>query len=125
MRAEIIFIGSELLRGKENTDVAYLGGKLDALGVKSEFFTVADIEKEIIEILEFAFFRGDFGQYFTPRPIVKFIVDVLPIDNESLVMDTSCGSGGFLLHALDKVRKQADVYYPDEKEDLSCFAWCQ
>jgi len=30
------------------------------------------------------------------------------------VLDTSCGSGGFLLHALDKVRKQADEYYPDE-----------
>ena len=59
-----------------------------------------------------SFFRGDFGQYFTPRPIVKFIVDVLPITNESLVLDTSCGSGGFLLHALDKVRRQAGEYYP-------------
>lgn len=59
-----------------------------------------------------SFFRGDFGQYFTPRPIVKFIVDALPITNESLVLDTSCGSGGFLLHALDKVRRQAGEYYP-------------
>lgn len=59
-----------------------------------------------------SFFRGPFGQYFTPRPIVKFIVDVLPITNESLVLDTSCGSGGFLLHALDKVRRQAGEYYP-------------
>lgn len=56
-----------------------------------------------------SFFRGDFGQYFTPREVVDFIVKVLPIDNESLVLDTSCGSGGFLLYALDKVRKQADA----------------
>ena len=55
------------------------------------------------------FFRGEFGQYFTPRNIVKFIVDALPITNESVVIDTSCGSGGFLLHALDKVRRQADA----------------
>jgi type I restriction-modification system DNA methylase subunit len=61
-----------------------------------------------------SFFRGDFGQYFTPRPIVDFVVNVLPITNRSLVLDTSCGSGGFLLHALDKVRKQADVLYPNE-----------
>jgi len=54
------------------------------------------------------FFRGEFGQYFTPRKIVQFIVDTLPITNESKVLDSSCGSGGFLLHALDKVRKQAD-----------------
>jgi len=60
------------------------------------------------------FFRGPFGQFFTPRPIVKFIVDILPINHNSLVLDTSCGSGGFLLHALDKVRKQAGDYYPDE-----------
>lgn len=53
-------------------------------------------------------FRGEFGQYFTPREIVKFIVDVLPITNEDRVLDTSCGSGGFLLYALDKIRKQAD-----------------
>lgn len=55
-----------------------------------------------------SFFRGDFGQYFTPREVVDFIVKVLPINNESLVLDTSCGSGGFLLYALDKVRKEAD-----------------
>ena len=53
-------------------------------------------------------FRGEFGQYFTPRPIVKFIVDVLPITHKDKVLDTSCGSGGFLLYALDKIRKQAD-----------------
>ena len=54
-----------------------------------------------------SYFRGEFGQYFTPRNIVKFIVDVLPITNEDRVLDTSCGSGGFLLYALDKIRKQA------------------
>ena len=58
-----------------------------------------------------SYFRGDFGQYFTPRPIVKFIVNSLPITNESKVLDTSCGSGGFLLYALDKVRDQAGEYY--------------
>ncbi|RCR66403.1 restriction endonuclease subunit M [Larkinella punicea] len=55
-----------------------------------------------------SFFRGDFGQYFTPREVVDFIVKVLPIRNESRVLDTSCGSGGFLLYALDKVRAQAN-----------------
>lgn len=31
-------------------------------------------------------------------------------------MDTSCGSGGFLLYALDKVRKQASDIYPDYRK---------
>lgn len=62
-------------------------------------------------------FRGDFGQFFTPRAIVKFIVDTLPIDNNSLVLDTSCGSGGFLLYALDKIRSKANEYCPNYKTD--------
>jgi type I restriction enzyme M protein len=50
--------------------------------------------------------------------VVKFAVDVLPITHESKVLDTSCGSGGFLLYCLDKVRKQADKNYPDYKTDM-------
>lgn len=76
--------------------------------------TDLDSKGRAFETFMGSFFRGDFGQYFTPRAIVQFIVDVLPITNESLVLDTSCGSGGFLLHALDKVRKQADEYFPGE-----------
>lgn len=73
--------------------------------------TDLDSKGRAFETFMGSFFRGDFGQYFTPRAIVKFIVDVLPITHESLVLDTSCGSGGFLLHALDKVRKQAEEYF--------------
>jgi type I restriction enzyme M protein len=76
--------------------------------------TDLDSKGRAFETFMGSFFRGDFGQYFTPRPIVKFVVDVLPITHESLVLDTCCGSGGFLLHALDKVRKQADEFYPGE-----------
>ena len=75
--------------------------------------TDLDSKGRAFETFMGSFFRGDFGQYFTPRPIVKFIVDALPITYKSMVLDTSCGSGGFLLHALDKVRKEADEYYPD------------
>jgi type I restriction enzyme M protein len=66
--------------------------------------TDLDSKGRAFETFMGSFFRGDFGQYFTPRNIVKFIVDVLPITADSRVLDTSCGSGGFLLHALDKVR---------------------
>jgi type I restriction enzyme M protein len=56
-------------------------------------------------------FRGKFGAFFTPRNVVDFVVAVLPVTHESRVLDTSCGSGGFLLYCLDKVRKQADKEY--------------
>lgn len=69
-----------------------------------------------------SFFRGNFGQYFTPREIVKFIVDVLPIEHDSKVLDTSCGSGGFLLYALDKVRKKATELWPNYMNDTRQYA---
>lgn len=76
--------------------------------------TDLDSKGRAFETFMGSFFRGDFGQYFTPRQIVNFVVDALPIKNDSLVLDTSCGSGGFLLHALDKVRRTADTYYPGQ-----------
>ena len=80
--------------------------------------TDLDAKGRAFETFMDSFFRGNFGQYFTPRPIVKFTTDVLPITNESLVLDTSCGSGGFLLYSLDKVRKQANDLYPNHKTDI-------
>jgi len=83
--------------------------------------TDLDSKGKAFETFMGSFFRGEFGQYFTPRPIVKFIVDSLPIDNHSRVLDTSCGSGGFLLHALDKVREQANDFYDKIKEEKDHF----
>lgn len=60
------------------------------------------------------FFRGDFGQFFTPDPIVDFIVKSIGIKKDWKILDTSCGSGGFLLHALKVVRDDADDIYDDE-----------
>lgn len=92
---------------KIRTVVSYL----ESVNLKD---TDLDSKGRAFETFLGSFFRGDFGQYFTPRPIVKFIVDVLPITKDSLVLDTSCGSGGFLLHALEKVRRQADEYFPTQ-----------
>jgi len=57
------------------------------------------------------FFKGDFGQYFTPREIISFAVDMMEPKADELVLDPSCGSGGFLLYALDKVRREASEYW--------------
>ena len=80
--------------------------------------TDLDSKGRAFETFMGSFFRGNFGQYFTPREIVKFIVDVLPIKHDSKVLDTSCGSGGFLLYALNKVRNQATELYPNYMKDV-------
>ncbi|EGR1891218.1 restriction endonuclease subunit M [Vibrio vulnificus] len=88
-----------------NAELQTVVGYLAAINLNK---TDLDSKGRAFETFMTGFFRGEFGQYFTPRKIVQFIVDALPMTNESMVLDTSCGSGGFLLHALDKVRKQAD-----------------
>lgn len=89
-------------------------GYLESINLNA---TDLDSKGKAFETFMGSYFRGDFGQYFTPRPIVDFIVSSLPINHEARVLDTSCGSGGFLLYALDKVRREADEYYPDQIGD--------
>ena len=60
------------------------------------------------------FFKGHFGQYFTPREIIDFAVQMMQPQHYERVLDPACGSGGFLLHALNDVRKGAKDYHDDQ-----------
>jgi type I restriction enzyme M protein len=57
------------------------------------------------------FFRGKMGQFFTPRPIVDFAVQMMNPNFDHKVIDPACGSGGFLLHTLDYLRNTAEANY--------------
>lgn len=59
------------------------------------------------------FFKGKQGQYFTPREVVSFIINLCDFDNNSKILDPACGSGGFLLHALDHIREEAGEYFDE------------
>lgn len=83
--------------------------------------TDLDAKGKAFETFMDGFFRGAFGQFFTPREVVKLVVNVLPIKNTHKVLDTSCGSGGFLLYALDKVRRLANEYYDDGTKEHYVF----
>ena len=63
------------------------------------------------------FFKGDFGQYFTPRELIAFAVEILDPKRNDLILDPACGSGGFLLYALDHVRREADRRFPQHETD--------
>lgn len=73
--------------------------------------TDLDVKGVAFEQFMDGFFKGDFGQYFTPRPIIEFCVNMMKPEQDWDVLDPACGSGGFLLHALDYMRKQAGDYY--------------
>lgn len=72
--------------------------------------TDLDVKGVAFEQFMDGFFKGDFGQYFTPRPIIEFAVKMMKPEHDWDVLDPACGSGGFLLHALDYMRSQASEY---------------
>ncbi|MCL2875894.1 MAG: SAM-dependent methyltransferase, partial [Betaproteobacteria bacterium] len=63
-------------------------------------------------------FRGELGQFFTPRPIVEFMVDLLNPQEGQLICDPASGSGGFLIRAFEHVRAQivADIQRQKDEE---------
>lgn len=56
-------------------------------------------------------FRGEIGQFFTPRPIVEFMVRMVDPKEGDIVCDPASGSGGFLIRFFELVREHilADV----------------
>lgn len=83
----VIFSVVEVLQG-----ISLSKTELDAKGIAFEHFLGS-------------VFRGEMGKYFTPRQIVEFMVDFLEPTEADIVIDPSCGSGGFLIYVLDKIRK--------------------
>ena len=55
--------------------------------------------------------KGGLGQFFTPRNVVKMIVDILQPNENDKIIDPACGSGGFLIESLKFVWGKIDEKY--------------
>ena len=49
---------------------------------------------------------GDSGEFYTPRPVVRFIVEVINPQLGEVILDPACGTGGFLLESFKHLEKQ-------------------
>ena len=91
--------------------VAYVVGEL-------QNYCLIEAERDVIADAFETFIghalKGGLGQFFTPRNVVKMMVEILDPDLDDLIIDPACGSGGFLVEALkyvwQKVDKKANVY---------------
>lgn len=67
-------------------------------------------------------FRGEIGQFFTPRSIVEFMIRMVEPKEGDVICDPASGSGGFLIRFFEIVREQilADVdrQYKEYREEL-------
>ncbi|MCS7007878.1 MAG: N-6 DNA methylase, partial [Gaiellaceae bacterium] len=57
------------------------------------------------------------GQYFTPRPLIKAIVEVMRPEPGMTICDPACGTGGFLLAAYEWISRN-HLLDPDQKRHL-------
>ena len=109
----------------DNHWIAYIVSELQGIALMHEE-TNTDALGDAYEILLPSTLKGESGQFFTPREIVRFAIDVINPsykDNE-VILDTACGSGGFLSIAIEKLRKQIDQLYKNRsftKDKLNSF----
>lgn len=64
--------------------------------------TFNDIYEEILKDLQSA---GNAGEYYTPRAVTQFIVDMIKPKIGEKILDPACGTGGFLVCALENLKK--------------------
>lgn len=75
-----------------------------------------DIKGEAFEQMVGGTFRGELGQYFTPREMVSFMVKMLDPSKTSRILDPSCGSGGFLIMCIKNVKERIIKENPNLNE---------
>lgn len=59
---------------------------------------------------------GDSGEFYTPRPLVRFMVEVMNPQLGETILDPACGTGGFLVEAFEYLEKQCKTV--EDRETL-------
>lgn len=80
--------------------------KINAIRFTSneEVFTLSHLYESMLREMRDA--SGDSGEFYTPRPVVRFMVEVTAPKLGETVLDPACGTGGFLVAAFDFLKKQ-------------------
>jgi type I restriction enzyme M protein len=63
-------------------------------------------------------FRGEAGQFFTPREIVDFMVRMADPNPKDFIIDPACGSGGFLLYSMKLVNEKVEKDYKGDDRTI-------
>lgn len=106
-RADKIFEADERINLRTAT--------VEAIVKKLESYNLSETSEDVKGIAFERFlggtFRGEIGQFFTPRPVVEFIVQMLDPKEGEYICDPASGSGGFLIRCFEILRERiaADV----------------
>ena len=105
-----VFDGNEQITLSDR-GLAYVASEL----AKYSFLdATVDVKGTAYETIVSNTLKQEAGQFFTPRNIIKCMVEMMDPDQNTRVLDPACGSGGFLVMVLDHVRKKITKnLYPD------------
>lgn len=105
-----VFDGNEMIMLSDR-GLAFVASEL----AKYSFLdATVDVKGTAYETIVSNTLKQEAGQFFTPRNIIKCMVEILDPDQNTRVLDPACGSGGFLVMVLDHVRhKIAKEMFPD------------
>jgi len=106
LKNDIVF--KEVFDGNERINLtdkglAFVAGEL----AKYSFLDASvDVKGTAYETIVSDTLKKEDGQFFTPRNIIRCMVEMLNPSENQRVLDPACGSGGFLVMVLDHVRKK-------------------
>ncbi len=92
---------------KINTDIQ--------LKSKSDRHAFNDIYEQILKDLQSA---GNAGEFYTPRPVTQFLVEMIAPKLGETILDPACGTGGFLINAVDFIEKNSKVKTLEDRDKL-------
>ena len=89
---------------KSGTLIRQVLNKLNGIdfNIASEKHLFGDIYEQILKDLQSA---GNAGEYYTPRAVTQFMVDMVNPQLGEKILDPACGTGGFLVCSIEHIRK--------------------
>ena len=101
---------------KSGTLIRQVINKLDEVDFNkmSERHLMNDVYEQILKDLQSA---GNSGEYYTPRAVTQFLVEMVDPKLGEKILDPACGTGGFLISALEYIRDK-DVKTGQDEEVL-------
>ena len=115
-----------------NDKIEFDGKTLRGIIGKIQSFKIMDTERDVMadafEVFIDKSVKESEGQFFTPRNVINTIIEAIDLKDTDKIIDSACGSGGFLVEALKKVEeiidKKGNEYGWNESTKLAQWQSC-
>jgi type I restriction enzyme M protein len=85
------------------------------LDTQAERHAFNDIYEQILKDLQSA---GNAGEFYTPRAVTQFIVEMIDPKLGETILDPACGTAGFLVNAIEHIKKHSKLKNLQDREKL-------